>query len=221
MPALPDVAWNRIAGFVRQHTHDLRNELNGIDLETALLADLVDDGEARESVARIRAEIRQMAAGLRQLSAKFAEPKMTPMRIAAQELFLIWQDQLVGLPGLEIAWDGRLGGEEVEVDPGAFAMAFRELLVNAHAFAPPTRSRLRAGARGADGVTFELHEPKSEAVDPADWGRTPLVSTRRGGYGLGLCVLCQTLEANGSTVRWRYDPAASELVTTISIPLAS
>ncbi len=219
MTAFPDVSWTRIAGFVRQHTHDLRNELNGLDLEAALLADIVTDPEALEGVARMRAEIRKIAANLRVLSAKFADSRPNLLRLPAQELFLIWQDQLREMPAKSaVEWTGSLGTEQVNVDPMALAAAFREMLANAQAFG--TGAPLRATARASDGrVVFELREPKVDSVDPARWGRNPFVSTHRGRYGLGLCGVVSAIEASGGEIGWSFDADGAELVTTVSFPI--
>jgi signal transduction histidine kinase len=219
MTKIPDVAWTRVTGFVRQHTHDLRNELNGLDLEAALLSDIVTDPEARESVARMRSEIRKIAAHLRTLSAKFAEARPNRVPIAAQEVFLIWQDQLTELAGLEVDWTNHLDGEQVNVDPGILAQALRELLVNAQAFPAAGKLKASAGVEGGK-VVFELKEPKKDVIDPATWGLSPFGTTRRGGYGLGLCTVLQAIEANGGTISWHFDCEVNSLVTTVSLPQA-
>lgn len=220
MTSIPDVNWSRIAGFVRQHTHDLRNELNGLDLEAALLADIVTDPEAMESVSRIRAEIRKVAANLRSLSGKFAETRPNPLLIAGRELFLIWKDQLAELKStLEVEWVDEVGEEQVNVDPGAVAQAFQELLRNAQSFAGAGKLRASVSAQ-ADRVVFELREPKVESIDPSRWGKSPFSSGRRGSYGLGLCSLLRAIEANNGTVSWHFDSETKELVTAISFQAA-
>jgi signal transduction histidine kinase len=220
MNTIPDVNWSRIGAFIRQHTHDLRNELNGLDLEASLLAEIVVDAEAQESVARIRAQVRHIVANLRVLSGRFAEARPNLARFPAQELFASWQDQLAALPTRpEVEWASTLGDAEVNVDPSAVVAALHELLVNAHSFG--TGGRLRGSAAREDGeVIFQLHEPKAESVDPAQWGLRPFVSTRRGGYGLGLCEVRKIIEASGGTISWRFDDRAAELVTTIRFPAA-
>jgi len=222
MTTNPDVSWTHLSGFVRQHTHDLRNELNGLDLEAALLADMVTDSESRETVARMRAEIRKVAADLRALSAKFANNQPTLLRLKAQELYLIWQDQWKELNnGLQIEWQSKLGEEHVEVDPNALAQAFRELLVNASSHSAVTGATLRAtAAHDESEIVFELSEPKTQTVDPARWGKNAFVTTRRGSYGLGLCSLLRAVESCGGTVCWRFEEAERTLVTRIAFPLA-
>lgn len=221
MTSIPDVSWSRVAAFVRQHTHDLRNDLNGLDLEAALLADIVADPEGVESVSRIRGEIRKVAANLRTLSGKFADARPTLLRLPAQELFLIWQDQLTELlTRPKVEWSSTLGEGEVNIDPAGVAGAFREVLANAQAFG--NGETIRATAAPDDGIAlFQLREPKAEPVTPESWGTTPFLSTRRGGYGLGLCDVVRTVEASGGTISWNFEPGRSELATSIRFPFAS
>ncbi len=204
-----------MAAFIRQHTHDVRNHLNGMDLEAALLAELVSDPEAAESVSRVRGQIRNLAASLRALSTRLAEPQPQRGPIAAAELFSIWQEQAAPL-GLEIAWSTELGSEQVNVDATAIAGVLHELLVNAKVF----RSfRLMALARASrEDADFELREGKEAAVDPGDWGRSPFFSTKRGGYGLGLWEAGRVVAANGGAIE-RHSAGDATLVTVVRFPL--
>ena len=220
MHAAPDLSWSHLAQFIRQHTHDVRNGLNGLDLEAALLADLVPDGEAGEGVARMRAQIRGLATDLRTLAANFADPQPTRALYAACELFLIWQDQPAALdPAPTVQWSDTLGADQVNVDAAALAHVFRELLANAQAFG--TGAPLRAAARSEDGqIVFELREPKGAPVETASWGRAPFASMRHGHYGLGLWVAQRVIAANGGEVQRRFAQDAMELITTLRFPVA-
>lgn len=218
MDHLPEIAWARVVSFVRQHTHDVRNHLNSLDLEASLLGELVPEGEAKESVDRLRRQIREFAAEMRALSAKFTDPSPASSTVPANVLFLIWQDQAATLnPAPQVLWHENLGAAKVSVDAEALARSFRELLVNAISFGSGTP--LQADAAADDGhVTFTLTEPKSEPVDPVGWGHMPLASTRRGGYGLGLWGVDRTVAAGGGEVARHYDADAKHLVTTLRFP---
>ena len=220
MQSAPDLSWSHLAQFIRQHTHDVRNDLNGLDLEAALLADLVPDGEAAESVARSRAQLRRVAADLRTLAAKFADPQPTRALYPARELLLICQDQSAALnPAPAVQWSDTLGAEKVNVDAAALAKVFRELLANAQAFG--TGAPLLAAARREDGqIVFELREPKDAPLETASWGRAPFASMRHGHYGLGLWEAQRTIVANGGEVRRRFAPDAMELLTALRFPVA-
>lgn len=212
-----ELTWQRVAAFVRQHSHDLRNHLNGIDLEAALLNELMNgDVEARASLGRLRGQIRSLATELRGLSAKFADPLPANAPVAAGELFLVWKDQAVDLdPARRIEWHEAVGDARVNVDIDIVARAFRELLINAFAFGSDAPLRAEAAVQGGF-VEFRLVEPKDGPLDVAEWGRVPFESTRRGRYGLGLWAMDRNIAASGGKVQRHYDPQAKTLTTALS-----
>lgn len=221
MHTMPDVDWSRLAAFVRKHGHDLCNELNGLDLQATLAAELVTDAEARAGLKQLRAGLRQIATDLRALSAKVAEPKATLAPTAAGALFKWWEQQLANTDTrLEVEWTCTLGDERINVDASAVEWAFQELLENAAAF--PASGKLRASAYVAEAsVIFELREPKAARIDPARWGRAPFESLRSGHYGLGLCAVVRAITASGGTIAWTCTDLPCELITTIRFPVAA
>ena len=48
------VPLERVAKFIRQITHDVRNGLSAVDLEAAFIAELIADPEATEELRRLR-----------------------------------------------------------------------------------------------------------------------------------------------------------------------
>ena len=220
MHAAPELTLPLLAKFIRQHTHDVCNDLNGLALEAALLAELAPGKEATESVARIHGQIRRLGAKLRGLSAKFSEAKPIRAFYDAHELFLIWQDQPAALdPAPSVQWSEALGAEQVNVDAAALAGVFRELLANAQHFS--TGAPLIATARAADGqVAFELREPKDAPVETAGWGSAPFAEMRHGHYGLGLWEAQRTIIASGGEVRRHFAKDTMELITTLFFPVA-
>ena len=208
---------SRVAAFMRQHTHDVRNHLNALDLEAALLADIVTDNEAIDAVRRLRVQIRETANSLRTLSSKMSEPQPSRAPLAARELFLIWQDEGARL-GLEsIAWTQTLGLERVNVDAGALAKVCAELLTNAKQFGDGTGLVAMAAVSGGK-VCFELREQGKSGVDPTTWGSAPFFSTRRGAYGLGLWEADRIVRANGGTIA-REVLSNGTLVTKLAFPV--
>jgi nitrogen-specific signal transduction histidine kinase len=59
-----------------------------------------------------------------------------------------------------------------------------------------------------------------EEPDTSLWGRAPLVTTRRGGYGLGLYHARQLFTLHGGDVEFRSNPEKSAVVSRITLPLA-
>jgi len=214
----PDIPWAHFTAFVRQHTHDVRNGLNSLDLETALLREIVVDPEGRACVDRLREQVRALGTQMRELSALFHDPKPIPAPLAARDLFLIWKEQQPALPtSLEVLWVDELGSEQVDVDAGMMATVFRELLENAAAFSQGGTTTASARREG-DSVLFELREPKTGALDTSDWGK-PLATTRRGGYGLGLWSARRLLAANHGRIVQRHAPGEGALVTRVFLPV--
>jgi hypothetical protein len=218
MDLQPELSWPRVATFVRQHTHDVRNHLNGMDLEAALLSEIINDPEAKASVDRLRRQLRQLAVEMRALSSKFADPIPTKSEVSARDLFLIWKDQAEAVkPTPKVEWTEQVGEARLSVDVEALAKTFREILTNAVAFG--NGEPLRAEAHNGNGtVAFILAERKAADVDPQGWGRTPFASTRRGGYGLGLWESDHAVAASGGEVVRSYEPAGHTLVTKIVFP---
>ena len=207
-----------VAGFIRQQTHDIRNHLNGLDLEAALLAEIVTDPEGAKGIERLRHQIHALAEELKAVAGKFSCDEANRAPIAARELFLIWQDQAPML-GLEsIVWGTALGDEKINVDVAAIGDVLKELLINAKQFTGTQGLAAMADLRGGR-IEFELRESKRDSLDPSQWGSHPFVSTKRGGYGLGLWQAAQIVAANGGEITRAFLPPGT-LVTKLTFPLA-
>jgi signal transduction histidine kinase len=219
MPSDPKIPLERVAGFVRQHTHDVRNGLNGLDLEAALLLEIVTEEEARAGVQRMRTQMRGLAEQLRALGTRFQEPQPHRAPLPARELLAILREQHAGLADApEVAWSEAAGEVAVDVDPMMVVGIFRELWSNAIAFPANGPIRLRA-CRKDDAVVIELTEPKIAPLDPRDWGEVPFSGTRRGGYGLGLWTAHRLAEASGLQFTQEMS-SAGELVTRLRLSVA-
>lgn len=213
------VPWERIAAFVRQHTHDVRNHLNSLDLEATLLQEVVPQGEASEGVDRIRRQLRSLAQDMRTLSVQFqtSQPLTGPM--PAKVLGTIWREKHGALPGApEVRWMDELGDEQVKVDVEMMATVFRELLMNAATFSKGVPTTITMRAENQD-VILELSEPKTGPLDPTTWTE-PFTSTRHGSRGLGLWTVRRLVEANLGTFEQRHLPDQGVLLTRISLPRA-
>ena len=69
-------------------------------------------------------------------------------------------------------------------------------------------------------VVFEVRQARSRPAAPADqWGREPLVSSRRGGYGLGLFYVRRIMEALGGEFDAGYDDTAGEVKARLALPI--
>lgn len=212
------IPWSRVTAFMRRHTHDVRNGLNSLDLETELLLELAPEGEAAESAGRVRKQLRGLAQQLRALATLFQDPLPTVVKTPARVLLKIWREKHTALqPALEIQWVDELQEEDVNADVEMMATVFRELLSNAAVYSPGTPLTITARAQGGE-VTFELREPKSEALDVSTWGQ-PFSTTRRDHYGLGLWTARRLMAASGVSFVQSYVPAESCLLTRLVLPV--
>jgi K+-sensing histidine kinase KdpD len=107
------------------------------------------------------------------------------------------------------------------IDPELTLSALLEVLGNALHFggARETSITFLAEARADGSVVLELREPQSEppGVSPADWGRAPLLTTRRNAYGLGLFRVRQIIGAQGGSLQAEYAAGAGVLTTAITL----
>ncbi len=209
----------RLATFVRQHAHDVRNRLNSLELEAGLLEEIVTDEEGAASIKRMRKQMRALAEQMRTLSTLFQDPEPMAGTISARELFLIWREQHSALSSsLEVRWVDEIGDEKVCVDVGLMATVLSELLRNAVTFSASSVVTATARREKRE-VVFELLEPKLEPVDPSGWGQA-LASTLWGGYGLGLWAVGRLAQANHASFLQQYVPEKRALVSRLGMPLA-
>ena len=208
--------------FVNQLNHDLRNHLNAIDLQCALLNDTVDEPEAKEEIQRLRELTGQLESDLQRLCDLLANVRLTTMTYEARELVedlrgKLEREQAEEAAGIE--WQISLGAESFVIDPQLLLEAFVELFRNAF-----THSRAEGAivfeARGAgNAVEFVLREPKTKFDGATEnWGMRPFEQIRHGHYGLGLFRARSIFEEHHGTLRAQFDSAASVLVTTVSLP---
>src|SRR5260370_9323954 len=78
------VSWTDIVRFVRQLSHDLRNHVNGAELQGVYISELAGDGELKAEIKRLRATIARLGAILQKLSADLGQikPSFMPYRAA-------------------------------------------------------------------------------------------------------------------------------------------
>lgn len=211
------IPWSRVTAFVRQHTHDVRNGLNGLELETELLREIVTDPEGAASMDAIQKKLRTVTKQLKSISSLFHDPSPLLAPIPASSLMRIWHESLASLSkSPPVNWVDRLDGEEVNADFSMMAHLLRELLANASHFSPG--AVLTASAFAHEGhVVFQLLEPKSEAASPSEWGQ-PLVTTRRGGYGLNLWTAKRNVESMGAAFTQKYDAEQRAVLSAVKFP---
>jgi signal transduction histidine kinase len=227
LPTSPEqivVPFPRITGLVRQLTHDVRNGLNNIDLQAAYLQELVPDAAVTPEIKRLRGMVSDAAKMLQAFSATFWLPTPNFVTYSALMFFEDFRQRLGKLlpeRAGEIQWTVTLRHEAIAVDIEMLFRALSEFCKNALQFREGERA-IEARVSAAKGMlVVELVEGKSSVPSaPETWGCEPLVSTRRGGFGMGLFYARRVLEVHGGGVAAVFEPAVERLTTRVSLPLA-
>ena len=219
----PKISWPEVTKFIGQLNHDLRNHLNGVELQAAFLGEIVEDPEVKAEIKRLREMTGDLGAHLQKLSNTLGkiQPQMMPypagdfVEDLRAKLTLDQPEQSAA-----IEWNVSLGKEMLKIDPQILTEAFVELLANADRHGRG-EGPLVFGAHGQNGtVEFNLREPKTKFDGVTeDWGARPLQHIGRSGhYGLGLFRARTIFEAHDAQYRVHFDPTASILETNVSFP---
>ena len=218
-----DVPWNDVVRFVRQFSHDLRNHLNAIELQSTFLSELAEDPELKAEVRRLREMTYEIGAALQKLTGLIGQSTPQLMTYRAADFVDDLREKIAAerpKESAQIDWKVKLGDENVELDPQLMQEAILELFTNAfYHDRAEGKITARAGVEG-DRFVFELHEPKkSFAALTEHWGRQPLLKVGRGHYGLGLHRVRAIVENHKGQLQARYVSATSSLQTRITLPL--
>jgi K+-sensing histidine kinase KdpD len=219
------VPWSNTVRFVRQLSHDLRNDLNAIELQSVYIGELTQDQELTTEIKRLREVVSGMNSTLQLLSRAVGEITPNVVTYPAAEFLADMRTQIernFSKENNEITWEVQLQGETLNIDPQLIQEVFMELFANAFQHDRADEA-LVAKARISDGrFLFILHEPKAAfSSDTQNWGREPLRKVRQRHYGLGLNRIRAIVEAHGGELQAQYDPKAATLVSTVTLPLSS
>jgi K+-sensing histidine kinase KdpD len=218
------VPWPDSVHFIRQLTHDLRNHLNAIELQSAYISELEGNAELKEEINRLREMISGLTSSLQKLSGGVSDVKPNLISYRASDFVEDLRKKIAHeFPddNAEITWDVEAVDAVLDIDPQLLEQAFIELFANAF------RHDRGKGALGAAAriekncFVFRLHEPKTRVeLSTENWGREPLGKISQGHYGLGLNRVRIIFEAHGGELRAQYDAKASVLVTTATLPVS-
>src|SRR5512132_1555398 len=219
------VPWSDTVRFVRQLTHDLRNDLNAIELQSAYIGELAQDQELTTEIRRLREVVSGLNSTLQLLSRAVGEVAPHLVTYPAGEFLTDMRTQIernFSKENHEITWDVQLQDGILNIDPQLFQEVFVELFANAFRH-DRGKGALVARARISDGrFLFTLHEPKAAfSSETQNWGREPLRNIRQRHDGLGLNRIRAIIEAHGGELEAQYDPKAATLVSTLALPMSS
>lgn len=219
------VPWSDTVRFLRQLSHDLRNDLNAIELQSAYISELTQDQELTSEIKRLREVVSGLNSTLQLLSRAVGEITPNLVTYPAGEFLADIRTQIernFSKENHEITWDAQLQDGMLNIDPQLFQEVFVELFANAFQH-DRGNGALVARARTSDGrFLFSLHEPKAVfSLNTQNWGREPLRSIRQRHYGLGLNRVRAIVEAHGGELQAQYDPKAATLVSTVTLPMST
>ena len=219
------VPWSDMVRFVRQLSHDLRNDLNAIELQSAYIGELAQDQELTSEIKRLREVVSGMNSTLQLLSKAVGEVTPNVVCYPAGEFLTDMRTQIErNFPKEddEVTWDVQLQDQILNVDPQLFQEVFVELFANAFQH-DRGNGALVARATISDGTfVFSLQESKAVfSSDTRNWGREPLRNIRQRHYGLGLNRIRAIIEAHGGELQAQYDPKAATLVSIMALPMSS
>src|SRR5881394_1207705 len=130
----PSVAWPDMVKFVRQLGHDIRNNLNAVELQSAYLAELAQETELKGEVKRLREMVSVIGTSLQKLTAALAQTSPTVIPYRATDLVDDAKQKLAkDFPNesAKVNWDVKLQEEKLQVDPLMTQQALLELFANA------------------------------------------------------------------------------------------
>lgn len=218
--SMPDVV-----KFVRQLAHDLRNDLNAAELQSAYLIEIAEAGELKDEIKRLRGMISEVGTNLQRLTVALGQPRLMEMPYSAKD-FVDDLRQKVGTDysreSANVQWDLEPGEAELNIDPQLLLPAFLELFANAFRHGT-NEGAISATARTQNGrFVFTLRESKQSFERPTEnWGREPFRSISQGHYGLGLHRTRAIIEAHGGDLKAHYEQETSSLVSTVTLPASS
>jgi K+-sensing histidine kinase KdpD len=219
------VPWSDTVRFIRQLAHDLRNDLNAIELQSAYISELTQDQELTTEVNRLRAIVTGLNSTLQVLSRAVGEVEPNMITYPATEFLADMRTQIerdFPKENHEIAWDVQLQDGTLNVDPQLLQEVFVELFANAFQHDRGKGAVLAKASISDSRFLFSLHEPKATfSSDTKNWGREPLRHITQRHYGLGLNRVRAIVEAHRGELRTQYDPQTTTLVSTMTLPVSS
>jgi signal transduction histidine kinase len=204
------VPFTRMAEFLRLLAHDVRNDLNAVDLLTAYIRDIAAEPGVRGELDQLRTAIRYGSERMQRLARAFQNPDPEKFPIPVQILVEEFQsrfEQAHPDVAKRVRWEEIPGEGVLSADVVLLGEAVCELLENAAAFSPAEAELVFRVELARHRMSFVVEQPLgNEPGNWEEWGRKPFVSARRGHYGLGLFRVRRLLEALGASLVYVPEP---------------
>ena len=218
-----NVAWRDVVRFIRQLSHDLRNHLNAIELQSAYISELEREDELKSEIKRLRGMVSGLTSALQSLSKAVSDVKPSLILYRAADLAEDLRKKIdhdFSGQGTAITWNIQVGDAMLNVDPQLLQEALSELFANAFRHSHG-KGNVVVTAKTENGqFLFTMEESNARLEGTADnWGCEPLRKVSQGHYGLGLNRVRAIIEAHGGKMYAHYDPENRSLVTTLVLPL--
>jgi signal transduction histidine kinase len=218
-----NVAWSDVVRFIRQLSHDLRNHLNAIELQSAYISELERDDELKSEIKRLREMISGLTSALQSLSKAVSVVKPNLISYPAADFVEDLRKKITrdfSSENAEITWNVQLGDATLNVDPQLLQETLTELFANAFRHNRGKGPVVATAKIDNNQFLFTLEEPKARFDLPTNnWGREPLRKISQGHYGLGLNRVRGIVEAHGGELYAQHNPEHSTLITRLSLPL--
>jgi K+-sensing histidine kinase KdpD len=219
------VPWSDTVRFVRQLSHDLRNDLNAIELQSAYIGELTQDQELTSEIKRLREVVSGMNSTLQLLSRAVGQVAPNLVTYPAVEFLADMRTQIernFSKENQQVTWDVQLQDGMLNIDPQLFQEVFVELFANALQHNRDNGALVARATMSNGKFIFSLQEPKAVfSSDTQNWGREPLRNIRQRHYGLGLNRVRAIIEAHGGEFQAQHDPKAATLISTMTLPMSS
>ena len=198
------------------------NNLNAIELQSAYLAELAEEGEIKGEIQRLREMTSQIGTSLQRLTAGLNQANPNPIPYPAAAFVEDLKEKLTKeFPdnAAKVTWDMQLKDATLQIDPQLAQQAFLELFGNAFQHEPNVKAITVRAYIANNSFVFELHEPKARfELSTENWGREPLQNVSQGHYGLGLNRTRSVAEAHSGDFGAEHDQKTSTLITTLRLP---
>ena len=217
------VQWSALAALIRRLTHDVRNDLNAMELQLTLLEDAhARQALASEDIAALRTSLHLAEKRLRKLSARVRPVAPTIVRTRAEDL---WENVTIladraGHKSRNTAWSFGAAGTWLNGDVDLLSDAVLEIVDNAVAFGEGGDNINVLAVADGSSLRIILKEVcRNTPENVSSWGAA--LMTTRGSYGLGLHYAQRIIAAHSGRIDRVFDPSTRQLTTTITLPRAN